>query len=424
MESEATTPTPKKTPTDLLKEQGNIIQDGAKDTAGRVKDWVTEPDDAASVMKRTAAVLAWLVLWVMGLSTDMLTVLPLTVFGLVAVFLVNGLRMRRSAGKPSGEPVSAPEEPRETVPVGGGEQDSPKAPDDFWTQHTPQVVEKTRVDTHSDGLLSEMPTVRLRPREGHGPVDLKKTQVIDVSGVRTAVRDGGSYVSDTGHKVQKDHVSTYPASEVSGQLSGGVSGVSEPQVSGVSEVSGQLGQAVEKDMTNVTEREITTEDAKPVSLAKTSPQHTDTDLVRMSTREGLSVREISLRTGIPRSSVQDRLSKARREEERREILQAVSPPPRTVPQVVLPGAWHGEDGHAQEVRFLEGCAEAPQDEATVSALGFIRDAFLGSAATTEKNWVVDLGSGFIRGEIPDQRVLFSGCWTETGTVVINRVVFQ
>ncbi|MFB7858739.1 sigma-70 region 4 domain-containing protein [Rhodococcus qingshengii] len=411
--------------TTALKPLAQTIQEGAQETSGRLSDWVTEPEKGTDVTKRVLAVLAWIGVWIMAVWSEPLSILSLTFAGVLLAFWVNGRRVAKRrvsppeevAGKPAGSPVGEMPEPVEEVPA-----PPRKKRDDFWSMHTPSAPEKTLVDTHSDGLVSEAPTVRVRPGGAQNLAGFTKTQVIDASGVRTGVRGGVSDGSDGGQQKQNDQVVIYPASDVSGKVSEEPSGVSESQVTGV---SGQLGPVVEQSSRTVTDSNIVTDHQEPVSLRKESRPVSDAEVLEMRNREGLSVRALARKLGIPSSSVQDMLTRAQEARRRQEISDAVTPAgPRVLPQPVFPGIWFGEDGHAQDVRLVPGCFEVMDEALGTRVLEFIRDVLLGKVAGTTDTWSVDLGSGFIVGELPDRGVVFSGCWSETGTVVISKVMFR
>lgn len=400
------------------------IQTGSHETYGRLSDWVTEPEKGPDVTKRVLAVLAWIGVWIMAVWSDPLSILALTFAGVLIAFWVNGRRVEKGSSRVEETPAKAAKGPVEEVPKAEQEVAEPpgKKPDDFWSMHTPSAPEKTLVDTHGDRMLSEAPTVRVRPGGVQNPVGFTKTQVIDVSGVRTGVRGGVSDGSDGGHRKHNDQVEIYPASDVSGKVSEEPSGVSEPQVSAV---SGQLGPVVEQSPRTVTDSNIVTDHQEPVSLRKESRPVSDAEVLEMRNREGLSVRALARKLGIPSSSVQDMLTRAQEARRRQEISDAVTPAgPRVLPQPVFPGIWFGEDGHAQDVRLVPGCFEVMDEALGTQVLEFIRDVLLGKVAGTTDTWSVDLGSGFIVGELPDRGVVFSGCWSETGTVVISKVMFR
>lgn len=350
------------------------VKDGAGKSANWLVAWVREPGNVKGSGVRVLWIGAAVIMWFMCVRSSPVVTLVLTPLALVGVFLWFSLKDEE-----------APTPARKS--------------DEFWEKNTPQVsLDKA---TESD----DEQTVRPRPKTEETPAENENVQVSGLSDARTAEGDG----EVTGNDVQVDHVGIFPVTQGRPE---GQPEVSEPQVN---RVSGHSDTGQEQATSDITH----------------SDEDTPEDLVALMLRladKGASVREIAQATGLKRSTVQDRLKKAREQRNHKEMTTAAGRATHTggtpVPQVVLPGAWYGEDGHAQDVRFTGDAVSLStgrsQDE-SVPVMEFIRLAFLGKAETTTENWSVSVDDGTIRGSVTDQQAEFRGFWSETGTVVISKV---
>lgn len=412
--------------------QKDVLKSGAAQAGNRLADWVKEPGNAKDSSIRVLWLMAGCVMWFVCVRYSPLFTLLVTPLVLLVVFV------RLGAQGPAPEPVEkAPRKtkkaPPEEVPT-----EAPEPADEFWVKHTPSeaatvTLEKTPAVTPRDEADCPTPAVPLRPAQEKAPVSLEKPQVSPPWDSETA---GGTPDVDeevTDHDVNVDHVGIFPADE--GDPTGQEDEVS-PQVS---EVSQQWDTPAEQATEDVTESEIGTDQDEEAS-------EDFAGLLLKLSDQGMSIREIAEVTGKKRSTVGRMLKKAKDLREASEIASAavraktrqeeladmvltspkVDPEPEGTPvlQVVLPGAWYGEDAHAQEVKFSSDAVVLGQgrtQEEAVSVMDFIRSAFLGKAETTTENWAVSLDDGTISGAVPNRSVDFRGFWSETGTVVVRWV---
>lgn len=397
--------------TQALKAQCENVREGAGKSADSLTDWVKEPDSTKESAARVLWIGAAVVMWFMCVKSSPAVTLIVTPVALVGVCLWFALAEKdEPPSRDDGEEPPAHE---------AGEE--PSRRDEFWEKNTPREWSSVGPNsvTASDGSIPDAPTVRTPPKTEEAPSSNENMQVSDLPDTRTAPD------IPTGDDSVTGKISTFPTCEtypVTGACPAGQEEVSGSQVSGV---SGRLDTGHNQTKDDVTESEIIPEE----------DESTPEDMVELMLRlsdKGVSVREIALATGRKRSTVQDRLKRARAERARRELVNAAvraehvptRPPGDPVPQTVLPGAWYGEDGHAQEVHFTGDAVvlsgERTREEA-VSVMDFIRLAFLGKTEITTGNWSVSLEEGAISGSIPDSGAEFRGYWSETGTVVLDRV---
>jgi hypothetical protein len=366
------------------------VREDAGKAVGRVSSWVGEPDSPKESGVRVLWILGACVLWVLCVRYSPLFTLAVT----PAVLLVISARLGRRA--PAAEaPVREP-----------GDRE-------FWDKHIP--AEEPPVVAVSDEDERGTPAVQFFPESGKAPQEDENPQVSESLDTWTPDGTPGSEGLVTGYDSHVDHEGIFP---VTSECPEGQVDLSKPQVSGVSK---PLDTSTDQATEDVTESEIGTDDDE-----EDSSDFADR-LLKLSDN-GLSVREIAQETGRKRSTVGAVLKKAR---ERRDLMEMASAAMRARPpedglteQLVLPGSWYGEDGHAQEVRFTGDAVSisgARTREDSVSAMEFIRQAFLGKTETTTGNWMVSLNGGTISGSAPEHHAEFHGFWSESGTVVISRV---
>lgn len=358
---------------DLKERTSEVLKEGSGRSVRQVTGWVKEPGN----VKESGGRLLWLAaafgLWLTCLTQHPWATLLVTPVGLVVVFAWFGLR---------GEP-------------GPARRDDPKPPrEEFWDMHTPRDDQEMATDT-----------VPLRPRLGKEPVEDTNVQVNDLRDSETVSETAHGGQGVTGNDRHDDLVRIFPVASTP------VSGQSESSLSQVRKVSPDRDSDHGQATSIVTESEVDEGDISESFV----------DTIMEMDDAGHSVRKIADATGKSRSTVHRTLRKARAERNADQLAQLAT---QGHGQVVLPGAWYGEDAHAQEVRFTDDAVvDSSVDEAEcVSVLSFIQEAFLGKAETTTENWQISLAGGVISGLIPNRQIPFQGYWSETGTVVICRVV--
>lgn len=393
----------------MIRDHRSAVRTGATRTADRITQWVKEPGTTKESGNRCLMIGAAVVLWFFCVRSSPVLTLAVTPVTLLALFLWSGMKPQEDAPAPPAQDAGSPV----------------VAQDEFWEKNTPREwapsVDLTKADpvTHSEDSPPDISTVRMRPDSEEDPSHEENPQVRALPDTPDTVRTPDPDEPVTGK------ISTYPAYEtypVTGECSAGQEEVSGPQVSGV---SGHPDTGHNQAKEEITESEIPTEE----------DENAPTDMVELMLRlsdKGASVREIAAATRRKKSTVQDLLTKAREQRAHKEVTASVrqarslpgTPSGDPVARVVLPGAWYGEDAHAQEVRFTRDAVvligERTREEAA-TVMEFIRQAFLGKTETTTGNWDVSLTGGVIEGSVPDFSTKFIGCWSETGTVVIGNV---
>lgn len=417
----------------MIETHRGAVKSGASAARNRVVAWVKEPGST----KESGVRVMWLgvlgFMWVMCLVYSPGFTLGVTLVGGFVVVLKLGVKRDAAPARPVENPVPTPVKEPDPAPV---EEVIPASvEDEFWVKHTPSEAPTVSLAklpslTEGDGDLGEEPTVPLRKK---APVAIETPQVSAVRDSETPVGTPGTGEEVTDHDVNVDHVGIFP------EANGASEGQIEAESVQVNDVSQPWDTPVEQATEDVTESEISTDEDE-------EPSEDFAGLLLKLADKGLSIREIAEATGRKRSTVGRMLKKAKERREAEEIATTAvraktrheelvdvahkaaktreTPEGTPVPQVILPGAWYGEDGHAQEVKFTEDAvilgADRTQEEA-VSVLDFIREAFLGKTETTTGNWSVNLDDGTISGSVPGQQVEFRGFWSETGTVVIRWV---
>lgn len=426
----------------VAREQVNVMKVGAERSINWVTEWVKEPGNTKESGTRfLMAVGGGLGMWIVAVRESPVVILLATPVVLAMVFFFFGWKKEaeklvegpvEEGQTQSGVPESSPREGSPQQAPQEGEEDP-----EFWTKHTPRETRPVRLSKPSDVTLRDAEMLDTQPvqhplESEETAIGSEKPQVSGVEGSWTPCWTPDTTNEDTVKIRNVDHVGIFT---VTNEVSNTAPHEENPQFSGV---SNDLDTPSEPDISGITKSD---ESQVPDLGDEPPPKYLET-ILKMH-RNGSSVREISLVTSVPKSTIHHWLKKSASHQDTEEIRELAraservpsselstpsEPGARPLPRVVLPGGWFGEDGHVQDVRFVDRAVRVSEDSSyrdnPEDILSFIRNAFLGKTDTTTDNWQVDLSSGTISGSLPDRNTTFSGFWSETGTVVIAGVMIH